>query len=198
MVCNAYYREKVDGVISIGSGRIGSPSSAGMAPGPIPPQTSAAARPAPAASAAPPARPAGPPAGGPPGGASEPTFDCDFSFIFAVGEHEEITQTLPADSSWAQKYGCGGARALTQVVDTRGGYIWDASRQPGNDAWGHEPRPGTAKVMRYPNCKGGRVVADIIRLDKGHTEGMEPNITEAIVKLMIVAPGGKLARFSGG
>jgi hypothetical protein len=28
-------------------------------------------------------------------------------------------------------------------------------------------------------------VADIIRKDKGHTEGLEPNVTEQIVKLML-------------
>jgi len=34
-------------------------------------------------------------------------------------------------------------------------------------------------------------VADVERLDKGHTEGLEPHVTEAIVKLMVAAPGGK-------
>jgi hypothetical protein len=55
------------------------------------------------------------------------------------------------------------------------------------------PRPGTAAVMQYPNCKDGRVVADVVRLQKGHTEGLEPNITEALVKLMLSAPGGRLS-----
>jgi hypothetical protein len=35
------------------------------------------------------------------------------------------------------------------------------------------------------------VVADVVRIDKGHTEGLEPKVTEAIVKLMVSAKGGK-------
>jgi uncharacterized protein YneF (UPF0154 family) len=35
-------------------------------------------------------------------------------------------------------------------------------------------------------------VADVVRLEKGHTEGLEPRITEELVKLMIAAKGGKL------
>ncbi len=55
------------------------------------------------------------------------------------------------------------------------------------------PRPGTAEVFNYPNCDGGRVVADVLRLDKGHTEGLEPKVTEALIQMMVSAPGGKLA-----
>jgi hypothetical protein len=40
----------------------------------------------------------------------------------------------------------------------------------------------------------GRVVADVVRLDKGHTEGLEPNVTEEIIKLMLSAPGGNIQR----
>jgi hypothetical protein len=43
----------------------------------------------------------------------------------------------------------------------------------------------------YPDAKDERVIADILRIDKGHTEGLEPRITEAIVQLMVAAPGGK-------
>ncbi len=43
----------------------------------------------------------------------------------------------------------------------------------------------------YPNARGGRVIADVVRLDKGHTEGLEPRITEALARLMVSAPGGK-------
>ena len=37
-----------------------------------------------------------------------------------------------------------------------------------------------------------RVVADVVRIDKGHTEGLEPKVTEEIVKLMLSARGGKI------
>jgi hypothetical protein len=36
------------------------------------------------------------------------------------------------------------------------------------------------------------VIADVLRIDKGHTEGLEPNITRRIVELMCSAQGGKL------
>jgi hypothetical protein len=36
------------------------------------------------------------------------------------------------------------------------------------------------------------VVADVVRLEKGHTEGLEPNISEALVKLMLSSRGGKM------
>jgi hypothetical protein len=52
-------------------------------------------------------------------------------------------------------------------------------------------RPGSAQAYIYPKCDGGRVVADFVRQDKGHTEGLEPHVTEAIIKLMVSAPGGK-------
>ena len=46
-------------------------------------------------------------------------------------------------------------------------------------------------MYAYPKCKDGRVVADVVRLEKGHTEGLEPKVTEALVKLMLSAKGGK-------
>ena len=46
----------------------------------------------------------------------------------------------------------------------------------------------------YPGCKGGRLVADVVRRDKGHTEGLEPNVTEKLIQLMVAAPGGKLRK----
>jgi hypothetical protein len=52
---------------------------------------------------------------------------------------------------------------------------------------GLKPGPGRARVFVYPECSDKRVVADVIRLDKGHTEGLEPKVTEEIVKLMLSA-----------
>ena len=48
--------------------------------------------------------------------------------------------------------------------------------------------------MQYPDCKGGRVVADVIREKKGHTEGLEPKVTEQLIQLMLSARGGKIAQ----
>ena len=73
------------------------------------------------------------------------------------------------------------------MIDTSAGYVTatDQTRGPG---WGRFARPGTANVWEYPKCKGGRIVADVVKLDKGHTEGYEPHITEEMVKMMIKAP----------
>jgi hypothetical protein len=43
----------------------------------------------------------------------------------------------------------------------------------------------------YPGARDGRVIADVIRIDKGHTEGLEPRVTEELIRLMVSAPGGK-------
>ncbi len=117
----------------------------------------------------------------------------DFSFIFETGEREMDEKGMPAASEWATKYACGPKGPAREVVDAKAGYIYDRSRQnPPVPAWGLLPRPGKAQIFVYPDCKDGRVVADIIRLEKGHTEGLEPNVTEALVKLMLSAKGGKL------
>jgi len=97
------------------------------------------------------------------------------------------------------------ARHLTAIAGTIGALAIAASakvtlilslpgQNPSIPAWGGPPAPGTAKVSIYPNCTGGRVVADVVRPAKGHTEGLEPNVTEGLVKLMMSAPGGKIAQ----
>ena len=48
-------------------------------------------------------------------------------------------------------------------------------------------------MYHYAGCKDGRMVADVVRLDKGHTEGLEPAVTEELVKLMLSAKGGRIA-----
>lgn len=114
--------------------------------------------------------------------------DAEFSHIYVTGEHEipaEKGLKLPEDSPWAEKLGCDARQRLEDVVDTRAGYVYDTREQPNrNRIWGMDPAPGTAEVYVFPNCEDGRVVADIVRLDKGHTEGLEPAVTEAIVELM--------------
>jgi hypothetical protein len=129
-----------------------------------------------------------------PGRASTP--DCDISFIFASGQHEMVS--LPETSPWAEKYGAGPRTGLPDVVDTEPGQIHDTLRE-GNSTpgWGLLPRPGTAQVYVYPSARGGRVIADVVRLDKGHTEGLEPKITEELIKLIVSAPGGKVQSATG-
>lgn len=165
-----YFAQRVDGWLSLSGGRIG---------------------------AAPRSATAGPPR--PPGAEPRPRMnlerapvpECDFSFIFAVGEHE--IERLPEASPWAEKYSAEPRQRLPDVVDTEPGQIFDQSRDGySTRAWGLKPGPGTARMYMYPNARDGRMIADVVRLDKGHTEGLEPNITEEIVKLLVQEPGGKL------
>lgn len=37
----------------------------------------------------------------------------------------------------------------------------------------------------------GRIVADVVRLENGHTEGLEPTVTEHFVNLIVPAKGSK-------
>lgn len=121
------------------------------------------------------------------------TLDCDISFIFSTGELEIVK--LPETSPWAEKYNAGSRVRMLDIVDTEKGQVTDS--RPGRTAsWGREARPGTAEMYIYPNARGGRIIADVVRLDKGHTEGYEPNITEELIKLIVAAPGGKLKALS--
>jgi hypothetical protein len=175
IVCSDFFKDKVDGLLSLSGGRVG---RAEINPRFGPPK---------ADGSPPDPRPAGA-GGGPLGGANLPA--CQFSHIFETGEHEIVS--LPVTSPLAEEFGCSARVEEKDVVDDQPGYVWDYARQ-GYPVWGMKARPGTAKIWLYPHCKGGRIVADVERLDKGHTEGLEPHITEAIVKLMVEAPGGKVS-----
>jgi hypothetical protein len=121
--------------------------------------------------------------------------EADFSFIFTTGRHEMDEKGLPEQSQWAARYGCGARTAPQEIADTKAGYIYDRSRLNNmSKAWGLLPGPGKAQVSTYSGCKDGRVVADVVRLDKGHTEGLEPKVTEELVKLMLSASGGKIQK----
>lgn len=181
VVCNDYFRSKVDGWMSLSGGRIGPVK---IVDGFGPP------------------RPAGAPAGPIPGagtpfeirfGVSEPP-SCDVSYVFETGD-QEIVGSLPATSPWADKYGCKARVRRPDVVDTQPGLTGMGPLPPNlvaSPAWGRQRRPGTAEVFVYPGCKGRRLVADVVRLDKGHTEGLEPKVTEELIKMIVAAPGGKL------
>jgi len=189
-----FFKDKVDGWLSLSGGRLGgNPGrSATFAP-----TGAAPTAPTPGANAGGAARP-----GTAPGGNNAMTSAmaalrelpaADFSFIYETGQREVDEKGVPETSDWAKKYSCGPRRAPVEVVDTKAGYVYDSSRlnllRPG---WGLLPAPGKAQVFAYPDCKDGRVVADVVRIDKGHTEGLEPKVTEELIKMMLSAKGGKL------
>jgi hypothetical protein len=181
-----YFKDKVDGWLSLSGGRLGENPGRGNfgAIGGMPGGGRAGAPPAAARAAGPGPAPAttGLPAN-------------DFSFIYETGQREMNDKGLPEVSSWAAKLGCGARKASGEIADTKAGYVYDSGRQnPPNPPWGLLPAPGKAQVFLYQDCKDGRVVADVVRLDKGHTEGLEPAITEELVKLMVSARGGKIAQ----
>ena len=100
---------------------------------------------------------------------------------------------LPETSPWAAKYACAPRVRRPDVVDEKPGWVYDTARST-YPVWGLKARPGTAQVFVYPKCKDDRLVADVVRLDKGHTEGLEPGITEDLIRMIVAAPGGKAAR----
>ena len=165
-----FFQKTVDGFLSLSGGRIG---AAERAPGfsvPMPPGVKFNF-------------PAFPPL---------PDIDCDLSHIFTTGEHE--IASLPSTSPLAEKYGAGAREKRPDVVDTVGGKIHDTSRESySTKGWGLKPGPGRAEVFVYPNALGGHVIADVVRIDKGHTEGLEPKVTEELIKLIVSSPGGKVS-----
>jgi pimeloyl-ACP methyl ester carboxylesterase len=183
LVRTPFFKDRVDGWLSLSGGRLGGqPGRAanwGPPPSTTPGATAAGGAPPPAIAAAM-ALLREPPA-------------ADFSFVYETGRREMDDKGLPESSDWATKYGCGPRSKPEEITDTQPGYVYDSTRQnPPNPPWGLLPAPGRAVIYTYPNCKDGRVVADIARIDKGHTEGLEPKVSEELVKLMVSAKGGKL------
>lgn len=183
LVCSDFFKDKADGYLSISGSRVG--GSPGFGPTGFGPAVQLAT-PAPDVVESP-NRPTQ-------AAVADPT--CDFSHIAVSGQHE--VAKIPETSTWADKYDCRKRERRPDIVDVKAGYIYDTSRQnPPTYSWGRPARPGTAEEFEYVGCKDGRVVADIVRLDKGHTEGWEPKVTEEIVRLMTKAKGGKIARNAG-
>lgn len=173
LLSDDFYRSRLTGWVSLSGGRLGSKREDVRAPIPVGSGGGS-----------------GPPPGQPMRLAADASIlpEFPFSHIYETGEHELTAAGLPSASRWAEKLGCKPQASPRKVVDTRAGYVQDSRRQPQpSKVWGGPARPGSALIYSYPKCSGGRVVADVVRLDKGHTEGLEPNITEEIVKLMLAA-----------
>jgi len=167
LVCTDFFADRVDGYLSLSGGRVGGGTTrppGGFFGTPEPGETAGIPQ------------------------VSTDIPDCDFSFIYAIGQYE-MGGPISVESPWADKYNCGVKEPQPWVVDSRAGYVYDSGRQdPGTRPWGLLPGPGSAEVWIYPDCDRDIVVADVVRHDKGHTEGLESNITETIVQLMVSAP----------
>ena len=58
-------------------------------------------------------------------------------------------------SAWAAKLGCGPRSAPVEIADTKAGYVYDGSRQnPPVPAWGLLPAPGKARMLEYTGLQG--------------------------------------------
>jgi pimeloyl-ACP methyl ester carboxylesterase len=171
LLSKPYFADRVDGFLSLSGGRLGSPAP--ISEDFLPPGLRDAGRPRPFR-------------------VPQPEVEQDISFIFATGEHE--IEGLPETSPLAQRMGAGARARQDDVVDEEPGQIHDTRWDDGGSSrgWGLKPRPGTAEVWLYPGARGGRVVADVVRLDKGHTEGLEPNITQKLLEILTSASGGRL------
>lgn len=183
LVCSEYFGDRVDGFLSLSGGRVGGQAEVELNP---PPLEGTADRSL---------RDDEPPESRGPPRTEIPPLDCDFSHIYTTGEHELVDglASLPSTSELAEKFDCSQRVRRDDVVDVEGGYVYDGRRQENpTRSWGRTPRPGTARVFVYPDCDDGRVVADVVRMDKGHTEGLEPRVTEALVQLVVAAEGGKI------
>lgn len=191
-----FFSSRLDGWVSLSGGRLGSkredvratiPRGSG-GPGGAPPRGAAGGappgpRPAAAASAD-----SGAPVCRGLVACAEFLPDTKFSFIYETGSHELTDTGLPGDSPWADKLGCRAQAAPRTIVDDKAGYVYDTREQANhNPIWGTTPRPGSALIYDYPGCADGRVVADVVRRDKGHTEGLEPHVTEEIIRMMLAA-----------
>jgi hypothetical protein len=178
-----FYRNRLTGLVSLSGGRFGSNRA-------YAPEGSESAYLLPTSPRAPHSRAAAQPSREPRVGLTDAADlpDAAFSYIYSSGEYELTAAGLPDHSKWAQRLGCQAQSRLPDVVDRKAGYVWDARAPLSRTTWGgRKPGPGRAQLFAYPGCPAGRIVADVIRLGKGHTEGLEPNVTEAIVRLMVSA-----------
>jgi len=183
LACSDFFKDRADGYLSISASRVG--GSPGFGPTGFGPAVQLTT-PAPDVVNSP----------NSPVAQQQPDPACDFSHIAISGEHE--IAKIPEASSWADKYDCKRRERRPDIVDVKGGYINDSSRQnPPTYSWGRQARPGVAEEFEYVGCRDGRVVADIVRLDKGHTEGWEPKVTEEVIRLMTKAKGGKITHNAG-
>jgi len=120
----------------------------------------------------------------------------DFSFVYETGEREIDDKGIPDTSTWA------GEKRL-----------WPPAQRPPRSSTPKRATSTTArvKIRRIrpgDSCLVGQGAGvHVLRLQsgpdsspmsfaskKGHTEGLEPKITEELVKLMLSARGGKIQK----
>jgi len=128
-------------------------------------------------------------AGGYPGVRDSALPECEFSFILETGSEDTIGNRFPDRAPWADRLECGAKEDRGTIEDPVAGYVYDTRTEgrPSIPGWGGEPAPGEATFHQYRDCRDGRVVAEFVRQEKGHTEGHEANVTERILQLMLTS-----------
>ena len=95
---------------------------------------------------------------------------CDYSHIYDSGSWE--IAAMPDKSTIADKFGCKTRGARPDIVDEKAGYAGTLA-EPDPHWLGTSAAPGHREDVGLSGCQ--RVVADVLRLDKGHrrarTEG---------------------------
>ena len=76
--------------------------------------------------------------------------------------------------TWAAKNRLRRAARADEIADLKAGYVYDGAGRIRPSRPGAFCRRPARRTCSRPDCKDGRVVADVVRLDKGHTEGLEP------------------------
>ena len=173
IVCTDFFKDKVDGLLSLSGGRIG------------PRRDQPALRAAEGRRLA-----AGPAAAAPPAAATAaPLPACEFSHIFETGEHEIVS--LPATSPLAEKFGCAARVEKTDVVDDQA-RLRLGLRAPGLPGVGHEGPAGQRRRSgSIPSARAAGWWPTWSGWTRATPRAWSRNVTEAIVKLMVAAPGGK-------
>src|SRR5215470_13123475 len=118
-----FFKDKVDGWLSLSGGRLGGNPGRSSTFAPTGPGAPGAAAPAGGA------RPAATAGSNPMASAMAALRElpaADFSHIYETGQREVDEKGVPETSEWAKKYSCGPRRAPAEVTDTKAGYVYDS------------------------------------------------------------------------
>ncbi len=136
LVRTEFFKERITGWLSLSGGRLGPQP-------PIPASFFAAARAGSPGAAPPPGVPTGAAGLAAAMAPLRELPDATFSFIFETGQHELGINQFPTPRPGPQSSVAAHRVRRADIVDTKGGYVYDSTRQdPGSDAWGRLAEAG--------------------------------------------------------